>query len=192
MKSVLTTQNQNSYREQIMKEASARYNWRMKYGKDFPVRVASHKSKPTYAVGNAPEKKEEEEEEKKKEEEKKVEEVKKKEEEKKVKEEAPVPQHALQDVPLMRPVSPQSRQTLYNGLSKEGKGRSQYLKTRIQKMPEERFEYPLLSSWVYGWRLAEYGHEYKSPVNGRSAIIRSTFYARNGIFNVPSATDQLG
>ncbi|MCI4390318.1 hypothetical protein PGIGA_G00121270 [Pangasianodon gigas] len=174
MRTFLTTQNQNSYRELIMKEAYTRLNWKMKYGKDYPIRFASRKSKPVNLttapkvtlppVVKAPEKKKE----------------------------APVLQRALSEAPLMRPVSPQSRETLYNGLSIEGKGRSQYLKRRIQKMPEERFDYPLLSSWEYGWRLGDYGHEYKSPVNGRSAVVRSTFYARNGIFNIPSATDHLG
>lgn len=138
MRSLLTTQNQNSYRELIMKEAYTRLNWKMKYGKDYPIRFASRRSKnPTAApkltlppVVKAPEK---------------TTMIKKKKEE-----EAPV---LLGEAPLMRPVSPQSRETLYNGLSKEGKGRSQYLKRRTQKMPEERFDYPLLSSWEYGWRL---------------------------------------
>ncbi|KAK2821543.1 hypothetical protein Q7C36_020886 [Tachysurus vachellii] len=176
MRSLLTTQNQNSYQELIMKEVYTRLNWKMKYGKEYPVRFASRKSKtlnPTVApkvtlppVVKAPKKKKEE--------------------------EAPVRQRALSEAPLMRPVSPQSRETLYNGLSKEGKGRSQYLKRRMEKMPEERFEYPLLSSWEYGWRLGDYWHDYKSPLKGRSAVVRSTFYARNGVFNIPSATDHLG
>ncbi|KAI5093367.1 hypothetical protein C0J45_16505, partial [Silurus meridionalis] len=178
MRTLLTTQNQNSYHELIMKEAYTRLNWKMKYGKDYPVRFTLPKAKvgnPTTApkvtlppVVKAPEKK------------------KKKEEE-----EVPRLQNVLTAAPLMKPVSPKTRETLYNGLSKEGKGRSQYLKRRVEKMPEERFEYPLLSSWEYGWRLGDYVHDYKSPVNGRSAVIRSTFYARNGIFHIPSATDHL-
>ncbi|KAF4093937.1 hypothetical protein AMELA_G00007130 [Ameiurus melas] len=173
MRTLLTTQHQNSYRELIMKEVYTRLNWKIKYGKDYPIRFAVCKSKtvnPTAApkvtlppLVKAPEKKE-----------------------------APVLQPALSEAPLMRPVSPQSREILYNGLSKEGKGRDQYLKRRVQKIPEERFNYPLLSSWEYGWRLGYYGHDYQSPDNGRSAVVRSTFYARNGIFNIPSATDHLG
>lgn len=134
MRPLLTTQNQNSYQEQIMKEAYTRLNWKMKYGKDYPIRFASRKPKPRTPIPapkltlppivKAPEKKE-----------------------------SPQLQRVLSEAPLMRPVSPQSRETLYNGLSREGKGRSQYLKKCIQKMPEERFEYPLLSSWEYGWKL---------------------------------------
>lgn len=124
-----------------MKEAYTRLNWKMKYGKDYPTRFAWRKSKVVYPVNpttapkvtlppvvDAPEKKKKE-------------------------KEAPVLQQALSEAPLMRPVSPQTRETLYHGLSKEGKGRSQYLTRRMQKMPEERFECPLLSSWEYGWRL---------------------------------------
>lgn len=136
MRTLLTTQNQNSYRELIMKEAYTRLTWKMKYGKDYPIRFASRRSKEPLntmtapkvtlpPVVKAPEKKKE----------------------------ALKIQPALREAPLMRPVSPQSRETLYNGLSREGKGRSQYLKRRTQKMPEERFEYPLVSSWEYGWRL---------------------------------------
>lgn len=118
-----------------MKEAYTRLNWKIKYGKDYPSRLTPHKPKAMNTatapkvtlppVVKAPEKKKE----------------------------ALVLQDALSEAPRMRPVSPQSKETLYNGLSKEGKGRSQYLKRRMQKMPEERFVYPLLSSWEYGWRL---------------------------------------
>lgn len=138
MRTLQTTQDQNTYRELIMKEAYTRLNWKIKYGKDYPIRFALRKSKamnPAPApkitlppVVKAPEKKKE----------------------------APVVQRALGKAPLMRPVSPQSKGTLYNGLSKEGKGRSQYLNRRMQKMPEERFEYPILSSWEYGWRLGKF------------------------------------
>ncbi len=38
----------------------------------------------------------------------------------------------------------------------------------------------------------DYEIDCKTPVYGRSGIVRSTFYTRNGIFNIPTATDQLG
>lgn len=37
----------------------------------------------------------------------------------------------------------------------QGKGRRLYLQRRGQKRPEEKFDFPLLSSWEYGWRLGE-------------------------------------
>ncbi|KAI1890364.1 hypothetical protein AGOR_G00152970 [Albula goreensis] len=92
----------------------------------------------------------------------------------------------------MRPVSPQTKEALFQGFSKEGRGRHLYLRRRVQKGPEEKFDFPLLSSWDYGWRLGDYDREYRSPANGRSGIVRNTFYARNGIFHFPSPTDRLG
>ncbi|XP_076844402.1 protein SPMIP1 isoform X2 [Brachyhypopomus gauderio] len=142
MRDLLTTQTQNCYREQIMKEAYTRLTWKKKYGK---------KREPLVPV-----------------------------------------KCSLSEAPLMRPVSPKTRETLYNGFSKEGRGRIFYLKSRVQKGPEERFDYPILSSWEYGWRLGDYINNYRSPSNGRSEVVKSTFYARNGIFNIPSATDHLG
>lgn len=37
----------------------------------------------------------------------------------------------------------------------QGKGRRLYLQRRGQIRPEEKFDFPLLSSWEYGWRLGE-------------------------------------
>ncbi|XP_062842192.1 protein SPMIP1 isoform X2 [Trichomycterus rosablanca] len=145
MRTLLTTQNQDWYREMIMKEAYTRLAWNINY----------------------------------------VQTIKKKVEPKE-------PQRTLTETPLMRPVSPQSREALYHGLTTEGKGRGQYLQKRFQKRPEERFDYPILSSWEYGWRLGDYEQSYRSPANGRSGVVRSNFYARNGVFYIPSATDRLG
>ena len=71
---------------------------------------------------------------------------------------------------------------LYDGLSKEGKGRRQYLGERKLEKPEDRFEYPLLSSFEYGWKLNEVSQEYKTPVHGRGRIVEESFYRRNGVF----------
>lgn len=37
------------------------------------------------------------------------------------------------------------------GLSHDGEGRVQYLKHRYQDSPEERYYYPVCSSFEYGW-----------------------------------------
>ncbi|XP_031424360.1 protein ATP6V1FNB [Clupea harengus] len=177
MRSLLTTQNQNCYRELIKKEAYARLAWKMKYSKDYPRSFTSHQAKAQALpklpvpksilppVFNLPERKRE-----------------------------PSPQgaHNLSTAPLMRPVTPETRDALYQGFSKEGKGRHLYLRHRVLKGPDEKFDHPILSSWECGWRLGDYEKTYRSPANGRSGIVRSTFYARNGIFNVPTATDELG
>ncbi|XP_062842189.1 protein SPMIP1 isoform X1 [Trichomycterus rosablanca] len=177
MRTLLTTQNQDWYREMIMKEAYTRLAWNINYGKDYPIKFASRRSKPlvlfnpptTNKITLPPV----------------VQTIKKKVEPKE-------PQRTLTETPLMRPVSPQSREALYHGLTTEGKGRGQYLQKRFQKRPEERFDYPILSSWEYGWRLGDYEQSYRSPANGRSGVVRSNFYARNGVFYIPSATDRLG
>ncbi|XP_028853510.1 protein ATP6V1FNB [Denticeps clupeoides] len=177
MRSLLTTQNQNCYREMIKKEAYTRLTWKMKYSEDYPTCFASRRPKDVglpKLPGTKP----------------LLPPVPKLREKKR---EPPAPtQTSLSEAPLMRPVSPQTRDMLYQGLSKEGNGRSFYLHQRVQKGPEERFHHPMLSSWDYGWRLGDYGNEYRSPAHGRSGVVRSTFYARNGIFNIPSPTDQLG
>lgn len=37
----------------------------------------------------------------------------------------------------------------------------------------------------------DYEIDSKTPAYGRSGIVRNTFYGRNGIFNIPTVTDQL-
>uniref|UniRef100_A0AAY4BY57 Sperm microtubule inner protein 1 C-terminal domain-containing protein n=1 Tax=Denticeps clupeoides TaxID=299321 RepID=A0AAY4BY57_9TELE len=177
--SLLTTQNQNCYREMIKKEAYTRLTWKMKYSEDYPTCFASRRPKDVglpKLPGTKP----------------LLPPVPKLREKKR---EPPAPtQTSLSEAPLMRPVSPQTRDMLYQGLSKEGNGRSFYLHQRVQKGPEERFHHPMLSSWDYGWRLGETKVEtcrcWKCIHICNTYV--STFYARNGIFNIPSPTDQLG
>lgn len=37
----------------------------------------------------------------------------------------------------------------------QGRGRSLYLQRRGHMKPEDKFSFPLLSSWEYGWRLGK-------------------------------------
>jgi hypothetical protein len=78
-------------------------------------------------------------------------------------------------------VDPTIEHLLYDGFSKEQKGRYQYLKARKQDGPEQKYEYPLLTSYDYGWKLDETGLKYQTPKNGRSKIVEDSFYRRNGI-----------
>ncbi|XP_064160252.1 protein SPMIP1 [Anguilla rostrata] len=178
MRNLLTTQNQNCYRELIEKEAYTRMAWKMKYGDDYPMSFPSRRPKVPQAPKLSTPKTV-------------LPPVVKPPERKKEVSAEPV-ERTLSAAPLMRPVSPQTKETLYQGFSKEGKGRHLYLRRRVQKGPEDKFDFPLLSSWEYGWRLGDYDRDYRSPANGRSGIVRNTFYARNGIFHFPSPTDQLG
>ncbi|XP_072454933.1 protein SPMIP1 isoform X2 [Notamacropus eugenii] len=60
-------------------------------------------------------------------------------------------------LPEMRPATPKTGQLLYQGISREGKGRLLYLQARWQQKPEDKFQYPVLSSWDYGWCIGDGG-----------------------------------
>ena len=82
----------------------------------------------------------------------------------------------------MKPPSEQVKNLLFDGFTKEEKGRYQYLKARKADDPESKYEYPLLSSFEYGWKLNEVSTQYKTPANGRTKIVEESFYRRNGVF----------
>jgi len=88
----------------------------------------------------------------------------------------------------MWPIEPVTRQRLYNGLSIEGDGRYDYLKERANFSPEEKFTFPLLSSWQYGWKLRNEPDSYHKPKHARTAKIEESFYSRNG---VPALKDPM-
>ncbi|KAL0180673.1 hypothetical protein M9458_023079, partial [Cirrhinus mrigala] len=139
MRNLLTTQDQNFYRELILKEAYTRLAWKMKYSKEYPTTFASRRSK-SIGLFNPPS----------------VDKLKLPPvvQTREKQRDAPAPvRRSLSEAPLMRPVSPQTKAALYQGLSNEGKGRGLYLRKRAQKGPEEKFDYPILSSFDYGWRL---------------------------------------
>ncbi|XP_056242047.1 protein ATP6V1FNB [Seriola aureovittata] len=191
MRCLLTTQSQNCYREQIQKEMLTRLAWKSRYAKLYPscyspqnysrestqlahLPAASRAALPPVtrtpkSQSNLPPP-------------------------------PPLPPPVLSVEgdgrlsvpPTMRPVSPQTRQTLYQDSSQHGRGRSLYLHRRGQMRPEEKFDFPVLSSWEYGWRLGDYTLDYRTPSRARSSVVKSTFYARNGVFSSPSATDTLG
>lgn len=82
----------------------------------------------------------------------------------------------------MKKPSAEIQNLLYDGFTKEGKGKYQYLKERKKENPEKKYEYPLLNSFEYGWKLQEVSQEYKTPKHGRGRIVEESFYRRNGVF----------
>ncbi|XP_022081181.1 uncharacterized protein LOC110974115 [Acanthaster planci] len=82
----------------------------------------------------------------------------------------------------MRPVTPAVKDQLYKGFSKEGTGRYAYLQIRKLKKPEVKYDFPITSSWEYGWRLDDVVKEFRAPAFGRSRIVKDSFYRTNGIF----------
>ncbi|XP_070707922.1 protein SPMIP1 [Pempheris klunzingeri] len=191
MRCLLTTQSQNCYREQIQKEMLTRLAWKSRYAKLYPTchdpgnrestepTLLPHLPADSRAVlppvTRTPEKQSD------------------------LPPPPPLPpsmpsvdgEGRLSVAPQMRPVSPQTRHALYQDSSHHGKGRSLYLRRRGQIRPEEKFAFPLLSSWEYGWRLGDYTLDYRTPSRAKSSVVKNTFYTRNGVFSSPSATDTL-
>ncbi|KAK5934672.1 hypothetical protein CgunFtcFv8_015046 [Champsocephalus gunnari] len=192
---MLTTQSQNCYREQIQKEMLTRLSWKKRYSHLYPSNDPQNIStEGTNLPGNTqavlpP-----------------VTRTNKKQSDLPLPPLPPLPPPphlpppeispegvGLPNVsPLMRPVSPNTRNALYQDSSHHGKGRRLYLQRRGNIRPEEKFDFPLLSSWEYGWRLGDYTLDYKTPSRAKSSVVKSTFYARNGVFSSPSASDSLG
>ncbi|XP_078270033.1 protein SPMIP1 [Rhinoraja longicauda] len=178
MKNLIDSQSQKCWAELIDKESVTRVMWKGKYGDKFsltPDTVARKDAKvfklPAResvlpAIGSA----------------KRQEGVRK-----------VVPVSVLTAGPVaeMRGVSTQIRSLLYDGFSKEQRGRHLYLRKRAAKPPEERYHYPLLSSWTYGWRQGDVIGELQLPAHGRLRTINDTFFSKNGIFYKQSVTDAL-
>uniref|UniRef100_A0A8C5L2H9 Predicted gene 45521 n=1 Tax=Jaculus jaculus TaxID=51337 RepID=A0A8C5L2H9_JACJA len=80
---------------------------------------------------------------------------------------------------------------LYQGISHDGQGRAQYLQERHQQSPREKFPYPILSSWEYGWHLGDIMKNYRTPAYARVQPISKVFYTKNSIFHIPRRKDQL-
>ena len=79
----------------------------------------------------------------------------------------------------MRPPSPSAQSVLYNGISAHGEGRYAYLKKRKTLTPVQKYEFPLLSSYQYGWKIMEYANPKPSP--HARVYIDSLFYRKRGI-----------
>ena len=82
----------------------------------------------------------------------------------------------------MYPVSQNLKDVLFDGFSKEEKGRYRYLNLRKEIPLEERYEFPVSNSMAYGWKLGETGQQFKAPTYARGKIVEESFYRRNGVF----------
>ena len=87
----------------------------------------------------------------------------------------------------MRDVEQETKDKLYNGFTKEEKGRYTYLNTRKEIIPEVKYTRPICSSWIYGWKLNDSVKPSKPP-HARTKIVRDTFYTSNGIPDLPETT----
>ena len=81
----------------------------------------------------------------------------------------------------MYPVPDVEKQPLYEGFSRERRGRYQYLRNRHQLSPDTKFTFPVISSWEYGWKINDEMPAYGRPRNARTSMIKDSLYARNGV-----------
>ena len=83
------------------------------------------------------------------------------------------------------------KEQLFKGFTKEGRGRYLYLKNRHEVSPEDKFSFPMLSSWEYGWKLKEARAPVR-PKYARTPKIKDTFYTRNRVPTLGDPTLGLG
>ena len=86
------------------------------------------------------------------------------------------------ELPDMYPVRKELVDVLFDGHSKEEKGRYRYLNLRKQIPLEERYHHPVSNSMTYGWKLGETGQKFQAPTYARGKIVEESFYRRNGVF----------
>lgn len=88
----------------------------------------------------------------------------------------------------MRPARREVKSKLYDGFTKEGKGRYAYLNERHRIIPEEKFTFPTLSSMRYGWKLDD-AFTLKRPTHARTRLIKDSFYTRNNVPDLPQPSE---
>ncbi|CAI9730613.1 Hypothetical predicted protein [Octopus vulgaris] len=107
----------------------------------------------------------------------------------------PPEEHLVEETPeldtkqfeLMLPIDKATKDLLYDGVSRDGKGRANYLKQRYVENPEDKFIFPPTSAMEYGWNIAELSKSFNinKSLHGHRCILRDTFYRKNGIPMIP-------
>lgn len=83
------------------------------------------------------------------------------------------------DPGIMRPVDPEHAKMIYKG--SPCYSREDYLKTRSQMKPDEKYYYHQCSSWEYGWRLRDsYFGKHVAPTYGRNHLFTRDGMSRSG------------
>jgi hypothetical protein len=82
----------------------------------------------------------------------------------------------------MYPVKKEDKDVLYDGFSKEEKGRYKYLNLRKEIPPERKYQYPVSNTMEYGWKLGDSNYQFNTPTYARGKLIEESFYRRNGAF----------
>ncbi|KAG8194235.1 hypothetical protein JTE90_024566 [Oedothorax gibbosus] len=79
---------------------------------------------------------------------------------------------------LMKPIPLRTKRLLYKGSSHDDEGKDKYLRKRRLFDPEEKYYFPLCSSWEYGWTFGQENH-LAGPEYGRKEIIKKSFFRPN-------------
>ncbi|KAG8182333.1 hypothetical protein JTE90_028178 [Oedothorax gibbosus] len=79
---------------------------------------------------------------------------------------------------LMKPVPLRTKKLLYKGSSYNDEGKEKYLRKRQLHDPEEKYYFPLCSSWEYGWTFGQ-ENRLSGPEFGRREIIKKSFFRPN-------------
>jgi len=170
----MDTQRQNFWKESIEKEAQVRLTWQVKYSKEFAARAFKPIPRKEGMVIKTASPLE-----------KQMTPAKPKTATPMTRGAPPAEESSTKVITLteMRPASQDAKKILYKGFSRIGEGRYAYLEKRKLKKPEEKYEFPIISSWEYGWQLES--KNTKAAPFARSKIVRDTFFRKNGILPDP-------
>ncbi|KAH1187084.1 protein ATP6V1FNB [Mauremys mutica] len=86
----------------------------------------------------------------------------------------------------MKPVAPEVRQLLYQGISQDGEGRRRYLTRRTACAPEEKYYTPVTTNFLYGWQMGKVTKVYVPP-SPKCRI--ESFFRKNGAFSLLDPRD---
>lgn len=98
-----------------------------------------------------------------------------------------IPDYDGAEESMMRPVDIKIKRILY-----KGGGRVKYLNERVKLKPEERYYFPEVSSFVYGWKMWNYSMDNPIVRYGKSNIVKTSFYRRRGTERDPDWYKECG
>eukprot|EP00754_Rhynchopus_humris_P040469 Rhum_TRINITY_DN23512_c0_g1::Rhum_TRINITY_DN23512_c0_g1_i1::g.178183::m.178183 len=81
-------------------------------------------------------------------------------------------------------IDPSTRGVLYEGVSKDGTGRTAYLKLRNKMAPQQKLRRAETTSQSVGWACSELPPVTRTGVTnfGRKPVIKNGFYRKGGVF----------
>lgn len=84
---------------------------------------------------------------------------------------------------IMKPVDSAVKKLIYTGDNKDG--RINYLRERVKLLPDDRYYFPEVSSFEYGWKTWNHAKNMKKTGFGRQQIVKDSFYRRRGVERDP-------